>query len=160
MLHPVNHLSVFVSLNRDVSHGSRWRGAMPVFLAGREPDDITGPDLIDRASPMLDPAAPSRDDESLPEGMRMPCGARAGLEGYARALYPCRIRRLKKRIDPHGAGEPVGWSLAGGLRASSFDFHFVFAQLISREARAARRTLAIDQLLEAFRIAFALHRDL
>jgi hypothetical protein len=95
MLHPVIHLSVFVSLNRDVSHGSRWRGSMPVFLAGREPDDITGPDLIDRASPMLDPAAPGQDDESLPGRMRMPCGARAGLEGYARALYPCRIRRLK-----------------------------------------------------------------
>ena len=109
---------------------------------------------------MLSPAAPSRDDVSLPERMRMPCGARAGLEGYARASYPCRIRRLKKRIDAHGASEPVEWSLAGGWRASSFDFHFVFPQLISREAFAARRTLAIDQFLEAFRIAFALHQDL
>jgi hypothetical protein len=160
MLHPVNHLSVFVSLNRDVGHGSRWRGAMPVFLAGGEPDDITGPDLIDRASPMLSPAAPSCDDESLPERMRMPGGARAGFEGYARALHPCRIRRLKKRIDPHGASEPVGWSLAGGLRTSSFNFHFVFPQLIYRQAFAPRGTSAIDQFLEAFRIAFALHRDL
>ena len=105
MLHPVNHLSVFVFLNRDMGHGGGGRGSMPVFLAGREPDDITRPDLIDRASPMLSPAAPSCDDESLPERMRMPGGARAGFEGYARALHQCRVRRLKKRSDPHGAGD-------------------------------------------------------
>jgi hypothetical protein len=38
---------------------------MPVLLAGREPDYITGPDLLDRATFALNPAAASRDDEGL-----------------------------------------------------------------------------------------------
>jgi hypothetical protein len=38
-------------------------------------------------------------------------------------LDKCRIGRLKQRIDPHRAGEPLCWSFAGRLRAYSLDFH-------------------------------------
>ena len=68
---------------------------MPVLLAGREPDHITGPDLLDRSAFALNPAAASRDDESLTEWMRMPCSPRAGLESYAGTLNERRIGRLK-----------------------------------------------------------------
>jgi hypothetical protein len=57
MLHPVDHLAVFLFLNGDVGHGGGGRGSMPVFLAGREPNDIAGPDLLDPGRPL---AAPSR----------------------------------------------------------------------------------------------------
>jgi hypothetical protein len=90
-----------------MSHGSGARGSVPMFLAGRETDDAAGTDLLDRAFPALRPAATSSDDENLIKRMRMPSGAGAGLEGYARASHQCRVRRLKKRIDPHGAGEPI-----------------------------------------------------
>ena len=55
----------------------------------------------------LRPAAAGRDDESLPERMRVPCSARARLEGDAGALHKCRIRRLKQRIDSYRASEPL-----------------------------------------------------
>jgi len=53
------------------------------------------------------PAAPSRDDESLTEWMRMPCSPRAGLESYAGTLNEPRIACLKKRINPRSASEPL-----------------------------------------------------
>ncbi len=61
-------------------------GAMPVLLAGREPDHITGPDLLDRSPFALSPAAAGRDDEGLTQRMGMPCSSRAGLESDAGAL--------------------------------------------------------------------------
>jgi hypothetical protein len=52
-----------------VGHGSRWRGTMPVLLTGREPDHVTGTDLLDGPAFALCPPATSRDDESLTEWM-------------------------------------------------------------------------------------------
>ena len=51
--------------------------------------------LLDRSTFALGPAAPSRDDESLTEWMRMPCSPRAGLESYAGTLNERRIVCLK-----------------------------------------------------------------
>ena len=72
---------------------------------------------INAAAFALSPGAASRDDESLTERMRVPCSPRAGLESYAGTLNKCGIRCLKKRIDPYGASEPIGWPLRGRLRA-------------------------------------------
>lgn len=80
---------------------------MPVLLAGREPDHVAGPDFLDWTSPMLCPPAARGDDESLTERMRVPCSARARLEGYPATAHECRIGRLKERINPHGAREPL-----------------------------------------------------
>src|SRR6267143_894659 len=99
---------------------------MPVLLAGREPDHITGPDLLDRSAFALNPAAAGRDDESLTEWMRVPCSPRARLEGYAGALNTCRIGCLKKRVDSYRATEPIRRPLGGRLRANSFDLHAEF----------------------------------
>ena len=96
LFHPVDDLPVELFLNGDVRHGRGRRGPMPVLLAGREPDHVTRPDLLDRAAPALNPAAASRDDESLTERMRVPCGPRARLEGYAGALNTVPDRAPEK----------------------------------------------------------------
>src|SRR4029077_9929161 len=107
LLHPVNHLAVLFFLNGYVRHCCRPRGPMPVFLAGGKPHHIAGPDLLDRSAFPLNSAATGCDNESLAEGMCVPCGSRARLESDAGALNKRRIGCLKKRIDPHGAGEPL-----------------------------------------------------
>jgi hypothetical protein len=56
---------------------------MPVLLARRKPDDITGTDFLDRAAIALRAAEPGDDDQRLPEWMSVPGCTRAGLKGYA-----------------------------------------------------------------------------
>ena len=107
VLHPVDYFAVLLFLDGDVGHGRRWRGAVPVLLAGGEPDDVAGTDLLDWAAPALCPAAARGDDESLAERMRVPGSPRARLECHAGALNEGRIGRLKERIDPHCTGKPV-----------------------------------------------------
>ena len=100
LLHPIDNLAIELFLNGDVRHGRGRRSPMPVLLARREPDHIAGPDFLDGSSLALNPAAARRDDESLTERMRVPCGPRARLKRYAGALNKRRFRCLKQRIDP------------------------------------------------------------
>src|SRR3954469_13167098 len=80
LFHPVDGFAVQRFVDGDVLHGCRWRRAVPVLFARLEPDDIAGPDLLDRPALTLHEAAAKSDDQRLPEWMRVPCGARAGLE--------------------------------------------------------------------------------
>ena len=123
MFQPLNDLAVELLLNSNVGHARCGRSAVPMLFAGREPDDITGPDLLDRATFALSPAKARRNDQSLPERMSVSCCSCAWLECYAGGLDKSRIRRLKQRIDAHIASEPLGGAYCGGLRAHSFDFH-------------------------------------
>jgi hypothetical protein len=77
------------------------------FSPGENQTTSPGPDLLDRSAFALSPAAARRDDEGLTERMRVPCGTCTRLEGNAGALNQRRIGRLKKRIDPHRAREPL-----------------------------------------------------
>ena len=106
-----------------MGHRRRRRCAVPVLLARREPDHVAGPDLLDRSTLALNPAAAGRDDQGLAERMGVPRGAGAGLEGHACAADASRSLALEQRIDPNGAGELVGRALAGGLGANSLDVH-------------------------------------
>src|SRR3954452_23781859 len=72
MLQPIDHLAVEPLLNGDVRHGCRGRRPVPVLLARRKPHHATRMDLLDRAALPLDPAAAGRDDERLPERVRVP----------------------------------------------------------------------------------------
>ena len=63
-----------------MGHGGGRRGTVPMLFARREPDDVAGPDLLDRAALALRPAAARGDDEGLAERMGVPGGARAGFE--------------------------------------------------------------------------------
>ena len=80
---------------------------MPVLLAGREPHHVTGPDLFDGAVLALGPATACRHEKRLTEWMGVPCGPRTRLKRHAGDLNERRIRRLKKRVDPHCASKPV-----------------------------------------------------
>src|SRR3954453_23701932 len=72
MLHPINGLAVELFLDGDVAHGRRRRSAVPVLLTWREPDDIAGPDLLDRAAFTLHPAETGHDEQGLAKRMRVP----------------------------------------------------------------------------------------
>ena len=98
-------------------------GAVPVLLAGREPDDVAGADLLDRPALALHPAAAGGDDQRLAERVGVPGRPRARLEGDQRAGNPGRVGRAEQRVDADRAGEPVRRALAGGLRACSLDVH-------------------------------------
>jgi hypothetical protein len=62
MLHPIDGLAVEAFLNGEMRYGHCRRCAMPMFFAGRNPDDVAGPDVLDRAALALNPAASGGDD--------------------------------------------------------------------------------------------------
>src|SRR5712691_10782963 len=101
LLHPIDHLAVNALLDRDVSHGRSGCGSMPMLLARREPHDIAGPDLLDRSTFALSPAAARCDNQSLTQRMRVPCRPRTRFESHAGTADVCRIRCLKQRINSH-----------------------------------------------------------
>src|SRR2546425_1416919 len=63
LLHPVHGFAIELFLNGRVRHGGRCRGAVPVLLAGRNPDHITGANLLDGPSPALRAAGASPGDQ-------------------------------------------------------------------------------------------------
>lgn len=46
LLHPIHGLAVELFLDGDMSHRSRRGRAVPVLLAGREPDDVARANLL------------------------------------------------------------------------------------------------------------------
>ena len=77
---PINDLTVKRFRNRNVRHRCGRRRAVPMLLARREPDDVPRPDLLDRPALALRKAAAGRDNQCLPQRMRVPGRACAGLE--------------------------------------------------------------------------------
>src|SRR3954469_18681064 len=120
---PVDRLAIELLLHGDVRHRGGRRRAMPVLFTRRKPDDVTRSDLLDRSTPALGASGTGGDDQRLPERMRVPRGARAGLERHGRAGGASRSRSLKQRIDTDSAGEPFTRTLSGRLRTNAFDFH-------------------------------------
>src|SRR2546425_12081919 len=112
LLHPVHGFAIELFLNGRVRHGGRCRGAVPVLLAGRNPDHITGPNLLDGPSPALRAAGASRDDQCLAERVCVPCSASAGFKRDTGPDHTCRIGCLEERVDAYRAGEPLGGSFA------------------------------------------------
>src|ERR1044072_6802409 len=83
VLHPLDMLASERFLHRDVNHAGIRACAVPVFLVRRNPDGIAGLDLADWAAFRLHAPDAGDDMQRLPARMRMPCGARAGLEAHA-----------------------------------------------------------------------------
>src|SRR5438270_13448462 len=73
VFHPIHNLAVLLFLDGDVRHGRGRRSSVPVFLAGREPDHVTGTYFFNRTAPPLRPPAARSHDESLSQRMRVPC---------------------------------------------------------------------------------------
>src|ERR1035438_6030966 len=119
VLHPVNNLPIELFLNREMCHGGRRRGAVPVLFAGSEPDHVTRTNLLNGPAFPLSPATSRCNDKRLTERMGVPRSSRPRFESDACALNQRRVRRLKERIDTYGTGEPIGRSLDRGLRAYS-----------------------------------------
>ena len=107
MFHPVDKFPITLFLNGNMRQGCGRRGPMPMLLARRGQHDISGTDLFDRSTFVLNPALAGRDDEGLTERMSMPCSPRSRLEGNAGSLNKRRIRCLKKRIHPNISSKPV-----------------------------------------------------
>jgi hypothetical protein len=127
LLQPIHNFAVELLLNCDMCHGCCERGPVPVFFARRKPDYVSGADLFDGRAFALSPAAAGRDDQRLAERVGVPCGSGARFEGDACSLNQCGLGGLEERIDTNCAGEPIGRSFGGGLRAAAFDLH---AQMI------------------------------
>ena len=115
MFQPVDDFAVEPFLNGDVGYGGGRCRAMPVFFAGRKPDDVARPNFLDGSAQALSPTTAGGNDESLTERMGMPSGTGARFEGDAGTRNKSGIGRLKERIDPHRAGEPVGRTFCGWL---------------------------------------------
>src|SRR3989442_1060893 len=94
-----------------------------MLLTRRNPDHVTGPNLLERPSPAPREAAANRHDQGLAQRVRVPCCPGAGLERDTGTEHACRIGGLEQRVYTYCAGEPLSGSFAGGLRATSLDVH-------------------------------------
>src|SRR5271165_6452287 len=92
LFHPVGALAVELFDNGDVRHGRGCRVAVPMLFTRREPDHVTRPNLLDRASPALCQTAASRHDQ----GLGVPCSAGAGLKRNTCAERACWIVYLEQ----------------------------------------------------------------
>src|SRR5579862_4745639 len=98
-LQPLDDPPVELFLDRDVSHGGRGRGTVPVLLTGRARDDVARSYDSQRSAPALHEADAGSDDQRLPERVGMPVAAGAGLEGDAGTARARRGRCLEERVD-------------------------------------------------------------
>src|SRR4051812_16119032 len=96
-------------------------GAVPMLFARWNPDDVTGANFLDRASPALGAATTSGHNESLAEWMGVPRRSSAGLECDAGADHARGRGCTEQWIDTHRASEPIRRAFAGRLCASSLD---------------------------------------
>jgi hypothetical protein len=123
VLHPIHDLAVQTFLDCDMSHGCGGCCPMPVLFARRKPDHVSGAYFLSCAAFPLDPSTAGRDNQRLPEGMRMPGGTRRRFKGDAGAGNKRRVRCLKERVNAYSAGKPVCRTFARGLRTDAFDLH-------------------------------------
>src|SRR3954467_2423576 len=65
LLEPLHHLAVERLLDGDMLHRILGRRAVPMLLAGGEPDNVAGPDLLDRATVALHEPAAEEHDQRL-----------------------------------------------------------------------------------------------
>ena len=110
--HPCDRVAVERFLDRDMAHGRRRRGAVPVLLAGFERDHVTRADFFDCAALALNPAETGSDDEDLPERMCVPRSARTRLECNQGHRYARRLGWTIKRVYSYSSGEVFSWPFA------------------------------------------------
>src|SRR5215510_4047965 len=118
-----------------MGHRRSGRSAVPMLLAGGEPDDIAWPDFLPRATLALRPAAAICDDERLAQRVCVPSGARARLKCDDDTADTRGVAALEARVHPHRPGEVLGRSLVRRLRTSSSDLHFVSPLIATQSMR-------------------------
>src|SRR5205085_10986578 len=101
LLHPVYRLAVQLLLDGDVRHRRGRRRPVPVLLARRKPDHVTGPDFLDWPAPALRPTAAGRHDQGLAERVRVPRGSGTRLKGDAGTSDTPRDRKSTRLNSSH-----------------------------------------------------------
>src|SRR5260370_33540474 len=96
-----------------MSHEVLGTGAVPVLFAVRSEDDIAGMEFDHLLSPGLDQATPLRYVKGLSAVVGAPGGACAGSEAHGGQIEPRRRQTAGAGIDPHLAGERLGWPPGG-----------------------------------------------
>ena len=84
-----------------------------MLFTRREPDHVTGSNLLNRTTPLLGASGTCRHDERLAQRVRVPCRPGAGLERHAGADDAGRIGGFEQPIDAYRAGEILRRTLAG-----------------------------------------------
>ena len=97
-LQPRHRLAALRKLQRHVRHPDGRRGAVPVPLAGSEPDDVARPQLLARAAFSRRPSESGGDQEGLAERVRVPARTRARLEGDGGRRRPHPLLRRLERV--------------------------------------------------------------
>ena len=110
LLHPIDDLVVELFLDGDVGHGRGWRGAVPVLLAGREPDDVARADFLHRSAFALHPAEPAVTIRVCPSG----CVCQAVRAPGSKVTLAPRTRRIGRLNSGSMRTVPVNQS-AGPL---------------------------------------------
>jgi hypothetical protein len=80
LLHPLHGYAIELFLYRNVRHCCVWRSTVPVLHSLWNPDNIPLSNLLNRASPLLNPARPIRHNQDLTERVRVPSAPRTRLE--------------------------------------------------------------------------------
>src|SRR5258706_8011483 len=114
LFQPIDVPAVDGFLDGDVTHPGGRRGSMPVLHSGRNAHYIARPDLLKRAAPALHQPLAGGHHHDLADRLRMPCGARSGLERHQAAGRPRRRVRREERVDAHRAGEELPGPLLDG----------------------------------------------
>ena len=107
MLHPIHHLPIQPLLHRDMRHPGRSAGPMPMLFSRRKPNHIPRPNLLHRPTFTTNPTTTSRNNQRLPQRMRMPGRPCSRLKRDARPGHQRRIWRRKQRINPHRPRKPI-----------------------------------------------------
>jgi len=123
LLHPVDALSVESLGDGDVDHRRGGCRAMPMFLAGRYPNDIAGSDILLWASFRLHPAHAEGDNQGLAQRMRMPGRSCAGFECHDGAANAGGLATFEAHVDPDPTGEILRRTFRRWLRAAAHDVH-------------------------------------
>src|SRR6516164_10896466 len=106
-----------------MDHARGRCGTVPVLLVRRNPDDVAGFDLAHFATPALHAPGAGDHEQRLAERMRMPGGARTGLEAHQAGAHPRWRRRFDDRLLPNRAGEALSWSAACRPRTAVVNVH-------------------------------------
>ena len=107
LFQPVNCSAVQLLLKREVRHGCGWRCTMPVLDAGRNPNDVSLANHLNRAAPLLNRADTIGHDQNLAERMRVPSRSRSRLECDQAAGRPGRFIRVEERLNANRASEAI-----------------------------------------------------
>ena len=157
LFHPLHGFSVEYFLNGDVRHGRGRRGAVPMFFTGSDPDHITRPNFLDRATPALRQTTAGRHYQGLAQRMGVPCCPSPGLERDAGANARARSfawNRGSIRTTPvkYSAGpllegcEPI--RLISIFRIPSSDDTFAWsAWAVAKASRKSDMTVAASSFI-------------